>query len=615
VTGRTLAALAAAAGLLAAAPAAAAPPPRAAPPRTAAKAPAAPARAAATKPRTATKTRAPKPRTAARDPQKLGAFARVAFGQAGELRPAREPAATGRRAEPLTAEEETAAQIQKLLRGPLRAGVTGLFVADARSGEPLFAVNAGDPLNPASNVKLISTAAALELLGPGFRYPTRLLGATPERGVVRGDVYLLGSHDPTLTAGDLDELAGALATRGVTSIEGGVVVGTDPTRDGLYRAIVPIQITAGEPGQPPTATPPAGFDLVTVKVTATTARTPVRTRLSYKEELTTDERGQPRIVLTIGGVIARGAQTTYRLWTRERTAAAAYTLIAALRARGIAVGGELGRLELGDYVGASAAAGALPVELGRHESRPVADIIATVNKWSINWLADRLIMTAAGLAARKPPSMELALEAMYGWLARHPRLGKGDIVLDTGSGLSYNTKISPQELVSIVRSAGGFSLADTSRTAADAWLRSLAVAGTDGTLARRFRGSTAAGHIHGKTGTLSTVIALSGVLDVDPQRPLAFALVTNTDAPLGKPYVRRAHELVLAEICKYLAKTSARLAPAPAPAGTPAPAPAATPAPAPAAAPADLADAAPAAEEVVSEDYDPKLDAETLERQ
>jgi len=72
--------------------------------------------------------------------------------------------------------------IQRLLRGPLRTGVTGLFVADAKSGEPLFAVNAGDPLNPASNVKLISTAAALELLGPEFRYPTRVLGPTPVGG-------------------------------------------------------------------------------------------------------------------------------------------------------------------------------------------------------------------------------------------------------------------------------------------------------------------------------------------------------------------------------------------------------------------------------------------------
>src|SRR3954467_14360861 len=134
-----------------------------------------------------------------------GAHARVAINHAGDLRPARE--AVGRREEPLTAEEETAKQIEKLLRGPLRYGVTGLFVADARTGEALFAVNADDPLNPASNVKMISTATALELLGPDYPHPPRLLGPAPDAGVIHGDVYLFGSYDPTLTAADLDDIA------------------------------------------------------------------------------------------------------------------------------------------------------------------------------------------------------------------------------------------------------------------------------------------------------------------------------------------------------------------------------------------------------------------------
>ena len=299
------------------------------------------------------------------------------------------------------------------------------------------------------------------------------------------------------------------------------------------------------------------MDLVEVRVTATTGKTR-RSRLTYKDELVKTPAGLPRIVLTVGGTIGSGVTVTYPLWTRQRTATAAYTLRAALEAQGVAVGGDLKVMELGDFVGATVGLGALPVELARHDSRTAADIAATVNKWSINWLSDRLIMTAAGLAARKPPSMDLAIEAMYSWLARHPRLGKGAIIIDTGSGLSYKTQISPQELVSVVRSAAGFVPDDTTEPVASAWLRSLSVAGMDGTLGHRFRGTGAAGHIFGKTGTLSTAIALSGVLDVDPQRPLAFALVTNTDAPLSKPYIRRAHELVLAEICKYMSKTAAR---------------------------------------------------------
>jgi len=481
-----------------------------------------------------------------------GAHARVAINRAGDLRPARE--IIGRREEPLTAEEDTARQIEKLLRGPLRYGVTGLFVADARTGDALFAVNAEDPLNPASNVKMISTATALELLGSDFRYPTRLLGATPSAGVVRGDVYLFGSYDPTLTVGDLDDIAAAVAARGITQIDGAITVGPDPTRDGIYRASLPITIRAGESGAPAIAAPPAGMELISIKMLATTERTAARPHLTYQVDDAGDGTGRPGVVVTIGGTIGKGGATTYLLANRGRTAIAAYALRAALRAHGVAVTGELKTAELAVYVGDSTAAGSLPVELGRHDSRRLAEIIARVNKWSINWLADRVIMTAAALVKREPPSMALALGAMYDWLVRHPRIAKDDLVVDTGSGLSYHTRITTHELVSIVRSAAGFA-PDSDATLAQAWLGSLSIGGTDGTLSGRFRAGDMRGRIRGKTGTLSTVIALSGVLDVDPARPLAFSLVTNGDTPLSARYIRRAHEQVVGLLCRYLKRT------------------------------------------------------------
>jgi serine-type D-Ala-D-Ala carboxypeptidase/endopeptidase (penicillin-binding protein 4) len=481
-----------------------------------------------------------------------GAHARVAINRLGDQRPARE--AVGRREELLSPEEDTARQIEKLLRGPLRYGVTGLFVADARTGEALFSVNADDALNPASNVKMISTATALELLGPDFRYPTRLLGATPDAGVVHGDVYLLGSYDPTLTIGDLDALAASAAARGITRIDGDIVVGADPTRDGVYRAVIPLDVRAGEPGGTATASAPTGMDLVSITTIAKTAKTATRPRLSYQIASTTDAAGHLRLAVTIGGTIGKGGAIRYTLVTRERTATAAYTLRAALRAHGVAIAGETRTAELPEFVAASVSAGGLPIELARHESARLADIIIRVNKWSINWLADRVIMTAAALVKREPPSMELALSAMYDWLIRHPGIARSDVVVDTGSGLSYHTRITPHELVSIVRSAAGFA-AGGDPALSRAWLDSLSIGGTDGTLSSRFRAADLRGRIRGKTGTLSTVIALSGVLEVDPQRPLAFSLVTNGDSPLSPRQVRRAHEQVVGLLSRYLALT------------------------------------------------------------
>lgn len=501
------------------------------------------------------KAAAAKPRRSDHD----GAHARVAINRLGDLRPARE--AVGRREEPLSPEEETARQIEKLLRGPLRYGVTGLFVADARSGEALFAVNAEDPLNPASNVKMISTAAALELLGPDFRYPTRVLGATPDAGVVHGDVYLLGSYDPTLALGDLDQLAAAIAGRGITRIDGAIVVGPDPTRDGVYRSFIPIDVRAGEPGGPAIAAAPAGMDLVAITMAARTAKSPGRPRLTYQVQPATDAAGHPRLAVTIGGTIGKGGATRYAVITGERTAMAAYALRAALRAHGVAVAGDIATAELAAFVAGQVGVAGLPIELARHESARLADIIARVNKWSINWLADRVIMTAAALVKREPPSMELALSAMYDWLVRHPGIARSDVVVDTGSGLSYHTRITPHELVSIVRSAAGFA-AGGDPALSRAWLDSLSIGGTDGTLASRFRTADVRGRLRGKTGTLSTVIALSGVLEVDPQRPLAFSLVTNGDSPLSPRQVRRAHEQLVDLLCHYLVETRTPGAPA-----------------------------------------------------
>lgn len=479
-----------------------------------------------------------------------GAHARVSFGLSGHML----RQAVGRNEAPLTAEETTAKQIEKLLRGPLRAGVTAIFVADARTGSPLFAVNADDALNPASNVKMLSTAAALELMGPDYRYSTRLFGPQPDAdGIIHGDVYLLGGYDPTLSPSGLEDIAVQLAARGVRQLDGNVVMGSDPDRDALTSAIVPIDIIAGEPNQAPIAISPPGFDFVVLRVTATTARNRQRPRLSFAAEQALDPQGHRRIHVTISGSIGQAGVMTYPLVLKDRSSVTAHWLRALLRAHAIAVTGDVAIADFDQFLGSR---GGLPApELAHHDSSRLADIVAQINKRSINWLADRVIMTAAGLARGEPPSMTAALAAMYNWLAHHPRVDKTKARLDSGSGLSYNTRVTTRDLVSIVRSAAGFAdTADPKLSAA--WLDSLAVAGTDGTLVGRLGSPELRGRVRAKTGTLSTAIALSGVVDIDPDRPLAFAIVTNTDRPLKKQKIRGAHDQIVSALCSYLLKTA-----------------------------------------------------------
>jgi D-alanyl-D-alanine carboxypeptidase/D-alanyl-D-alanine-endopeptidase (penicillin-binding protein 4) len=211
-------------------------------------------------------------------------------------------------------------------------------------------------------------------------------------------------------------------------------------------------------------------------------------------------------------------------------------------------------------------------------------------------------MTAAALARRTTPSMQVAVAAMYDWMQRHPQLDKNSVVIDTGSGLSYRTRLTPNELVKIVRSAGGF-IPGADTTQSKAWLDSLSVGGTDGTLRSRFRVGDMRGHLRGKTGSLSTVIALSGLLELDPTRPLAFSIVTNTTSPLKKAFIRRAHEQLVSLLAEYVTATAK---PSSMPAGTPVRvgAPVSTPLP-------ELDENAPEeAEEIAEPQPDPELDYE-----
>jgi D-alanyl-D-alanine carboxypeptidase/D-alanyl-D-alanine-endopeptidase (penicillin-binding protein 4) len=498
---------------------------------------------------------------AAASPGHDGTHARVMYEGAGKLRAPRD--VIGRRDEPLTAEETTARDLERVIRAELGDAVTGLDVVDARSGAPLFEVNADDKLNPASNVKMISTATALELLGPSFRYLTRVLGPLPDDdGVIHGDVYLLGSWDPTMVGDDVDELAGVLAGRGVHELDGDVVIGGDDARDGIYHPSVSVLIAGGSAvGDPAVMTPSPGFDLVVADMSAKTVAAGARPHLSYKLDTGHDAAGHPRLVVAVSGTIGKGTTTTVSLATDARTLVAAHSLRVALRSRGIVVAGDVATAELPEFIAAAVAQGGLPLELARHESAQLADIVAHVNKYSINWLADRVVISAAALHDRKPATIASGVDAMYGWLGRHAHVDRADAVLDTGSGLSYRTQLTPHELVRVVRGAGGFAAGGFDATLARAWTDSLSIGGRDGTLTYRFRDPEVRGRLVGKTGTLSTAIALSGLLEVDPARPLAFSIVTNTATPLEKTAVRKTHEHLVGVICQYLARTQRAVAP------------------------------------------------------
>jgi D-alanyl-D-alanine carboxypeptidase/D-alanyl-D-alanine-endopeptidase (penicillin-binding protein 4) len=384
-----------------------------------------------------------------------------------------------------TLESELIDELRKLeSERALRRGTTAIYVVDASTGRTVYAVHEDEPLNPASNVKLISTATALDVLGPDWRYATRVLGPAPgPDGTVAGDLYLVGSYDPTLQPAHLAELAAALASAGVTRVLGDVVVGPDALRDSLGFARIDVRVQGRPPGQAGDATAPeviietsTGFladdaraaflaETFELDVQAQTTRKR-RSRIDVAVSLVSAPR--PRYRIQVTGTIGKDSRSRARRRLPEPQIYTAQLLRAALVQAGVTVQGAVREAALDAYVAETAAAASLPIELARHESQPLSRLVASINKRSLNALSDRVIMTAGAVLYGGAPTMDKGVRAMQAWLREQAGLDPSRIVLDSGSGLSYNTELTARQLVRVLRAAAGLWMPEPETSVASA---------------------------------------------------------------------------------------------------------------------------------------------------
>jgi len=268
------------------------------------------------------------------------------------------------------------------------------------------------------------------VLGPTWRYSSRLLGPEPGTdGTARGDLYLLGTADPTLGVTHLDELVTLLGQRGVKRVEGDIVIGPKALRDGVARANVKVTITGQAPGKPPVVRFEPESEYFQVKVNASSVkgkRGRVQVGLRHVE---TDGTGH--YVIDVWGRIRQGRTATLWRAVPHRAAFTAHTLRAKLLRAGIEVTGSVRVEELDDYVATAASEDFLPVELARHESAPMAQLVARVNKPSNNFLADRLLMTAGSAVFGGLPTMEKGLDVMKAWLEQDAGIAADSLTVDT----------------------------------------------------------------------------------------------------------------------------------------------------------------------------------------
>jgi len=408
-----------------------------------------------------------------------------------------------------------------------RGGSAGVAVIDPSDGRYVARVSERKPLNPASNAKLFTAAAALTALGPHHRYVTGLYGEI--QGDHVGDLVLRGTGDPSLNTADLAELGRALAAMGVRRIEGRVLVDgsrfdaqtVPPAFDqqpdewasfrapvcalALERDAVTAHVLAARAGQPARVwfEPPGVVTSSGSFVTAPAGR---------GQDLRIDWRERPGgIEARLAGEVAEGLpELTFARRVDDPTLLAGRVLVHLLRREGIAVAGEVA-------AGGSEERRRLTI----HVSAPLGHLLAELGKQSDNFYAEMVFKSLGGGPNGEPASFARAATVGTDWI-RAAGAADAGLRITNGSGLFDANRASADTI------ARSLVAAQRDPAIGSEFVAQLAIGGLDGTLAARFRPQRGLRTVRAKTGTLARVDALSGYVFLPGRAaPIAFSIVVN----------------------------------------------------------------------------------------
>jgi D-alanyl-D-alanine carboxypeptidase/D-alanyl-D-alanine-endopeptidase (penicillin-binding protein 4) len=428
------------------------------------------------------------------------------------------------------------AAIDSMLAAPdVRHARFGILIVDPARGDTLYAHDASKLLVPASNQKIITSAVALDALGPDYRFRTPFV----TRGEIRdstldGDLLIVGRGDPSVSdrvVGDamvpLLAVADALRARGIRRITGTLIahgnafpdanIGYAWEHDDLSttsgapidellfnEGVSSIEVRAGKVGEAPAVRTAPARSYPRVRITATTTlRGTGRDSLAQLTAIKDTARGE----VVVSGTIPVGDSASLTVTHRDPGEAFVAAAREAFRARGIVVGDS-----------AMAPNSTRSDTLAVIESPPLMHILAHFMKPSQNQMGEMLFKTialqradtGAGRVARR-----VIAERLRSWGAAPD----GFLVWD-GSGLSRQDLVSPETLVRVLDAMrrGPFFTA---------YYDAFPVAGVDGTLRTRMRATPAEGNVRGKTGTLSNVRSLSGYVTTADGRLVLFSVLGN----------------------------------------------------------------------------------------
>ena len=473
----------------------------------------------------------------------------------------------------LAASKPLPARIAAVLGDPeLSRGFWGIEVLDLSDGKLLYGLNSEKLFTPASNTKLFTTAAAIALVGPDYKFHTTVesTGTLDRYGRLTGDLVLVGRGDPNLSGRELpydirtqrdedpiqvlEKLADSLVQKGLKYVDGDVVAddsyfaferyGEGWSQDDLVWAdgapvsaltvndnVVFVNILpADRPGERAFVgiTPFAGYYHIDNRIITTPAGTGRKIFIN---------RDPGSTVLTLWGnmpINDQGADEALAIEDPAQFAAQLFRQL--LEKRGVAIYGKdrTRHTELASFSTLTITAlapsrgsegGQLrplpatqPIVLASYDSKPLIEDVRVINKVSQNLHAE-LLLRLLGREKGTAGTIEGGLEVLRGFL-NQAGITTDEYLLYDGSGLSRQNLVSPHAVVKLLRYA-------STQPWGGIYRGTFPVAGVDGSLADRFVNTPLQGRVYAKTGSLGGVKALSGYATTATGQQVAFSILSN----------------------------------------------------------------------------------------
>lgn len=437
-----------------------------------------------------------------------------------------------------------------LRKAQVPSDAISIYVIKVGTPAPVIAWNANRAMNPASTMKLVTTFAGLQLLGPQYRWQTAMYAdAAPMNGTVTGNIYLRGRGDPKLVPEELSKLIGHVHAAGVHTIDGNLVLDRSYFAADVPKAssldgedqkaynVAPDALLYAFKTLSFTLTPDPVAQTVRIEATPPLAQLKIDNQLQLTNGACGDWRSRAgmRTQQQPDGMLQVSFSGNYASDCGERG-----WNVATLNHADFMWGGfvALWQQSGGNFSHMPGLReGTVPrnaVLLATHYGETLASVVRDINKFSNNVMARQLMLTIGAERGRRPATPANASIVIRQWLSQQG-LDMPELVIENGSGLSRIERISAANMGRLLLQASASEVGPLLHD-------SLPIAGFDGTMRKRLVSANAAGNAYIKTGTLEGVRAIAGYVDaVNGEKYIVVSMINHPNAAAAQA----AHDALL----------------------------------------------------------------------